>query len=265
MILHRSVRFCINPNQSQAGNNGFNARPGMSGLGRYYEITLSCSGLPDPQTGYLVDIHVLDRAARDQLIPLIAHACETSPSSDPASLMPSLWEQASASLEQSLVSITFSLTPSTTLTMNKQTTTNAVILRQRYEFSASHRLHADSLDAETNRRVFGKCNNPNGHGHNYRVEPAIMLTVGDHLQPSSIDSIVEQTIINQLDHKHLNKDCPAFDQSKGGMMPSVENIARFCFDELSTQIRTLNTNAELIEVTVWETDRTSCTYPAQKP
>ncbi|MCA9303360.1 MAG: 6-carboxytetrahydropterin synthase [Phycisphaerales bacterium] len=262
MILHRTVRFSINPDHNQTGTNGYNARPSMSGLGRYYELTLSCSGNPDPQTGYLVDIHTLDRVARDHLIPVIARVCDTSPEIEPASLMPELWERAKANLAQPLTAITFALTPATTLTMNTDTSTDAVILRQRYEFSASHRLHTDHLDAETNRRVFGKCNNPNGHGHNYRVEPAIMIPIGEHPQPSTIDAAVEETIINQLDHKHLNADCPAFDQALGGVMPSVENIARFCFEQLHPRIRTLTEGATLLGVTVWETDRTSCTYPA---
>jgi len=268
VTLHRSVRFCINPDGSEGGSNGYNARPGMTGLGRYYELTLSCTGSPDPSTGYLVDIHALDRVAREHLIPRIASQCERAPSTDPRTLMPELWRLASAGLEQQLSVLEWKLTPATSMTMNTETTTNAVLIRQRYEFSASHRLHADTLDDETNRRVFGKCNNPNGHGHNYRVEPAFLIplasSAGDHASSGRIDTLVEGCILDELDHKHLNTDCPAFDQSAGGVIPSVENIARYCYEQLQREAGTLAPGARLHSITVWETDRTSCTYPAQR-
>lgn len=264
VTLHREVRFCINPDHSQDGSNGYNARPAMSGLGRYYEITLSCDGKPDPTTGYLVDIHALDRVAREQLIPHIAHICDQAPETDPVSIMPALWKLASQNLEHQLRSIDWALTPATTMTMNSETQTNSVLIRRRYEFSASHRLHAESLDDETNRRIFGKCNNPNGHGHNYRVEPAIQLPITRDcsLSAPAIDDLVEQQILSELDHKHLNIDCAAFDESSGGVMPSVENIARYCYEQLSHGVQSIAPGARLQSVTVWETDRTSCTYPA---
>jgi 6-pyruvoyltetrahydropterin/6-carboxytetrahydropterin synthase len=236
----------------------------MSGLGRYYAITLSCDGKPDPTTGYLVDIHTLDLVVREQLIPHIARTCEQSPQTDPVSIMPALWELASRNLQHPLRSIEWSLTPAASITMNTKTQTNNVLIRMRYEFSASHRLHAESLDDETNRRIFGKCNNPNGHGHNYSVEPAIQIPISEDrgVSAAQIDELVEERILSELDHKHLNIDCPAFDESKGGVMPSVENIARYCYEQLMDDAERIAPGARLQSVTVWETDRTSCTYPA---
>jgi 6-pyruvoyltetrahydropterin/6-carboxytetrahydropterin synthase len=266
VTLHRVVRFVVNSGTSREGSNGFSARPAITGLDRFYEIELSCSGTPDTDTGYLVDIHVIDDLVRNHLVPVIEDACRNEPSTHPASLMPKLWLLASTNLAHPLFSITWSLTPFTKVTMNTQSADNQVILRQRYEFSASHRLHSEKLDPNTNKEVFGKCNNENGHGHNYHVEPCISLPI-DALESgsasfSSIDDIVTETILDELDHKHLNADCEAFNQAKGGVMPSVENIARYCFEQLQDPAARLADGARLIDITVWETDRTSCTYPS---
>ncbi|TLY17256.1 MAG: 6-pyruvoyl tetrahydropterin synthase [Nitrospirae bacterium] len=85
-----------------------------------------------------------------------------------------------------------------------------VTLPRRYQFSAAHRLHSPVLSEEENRKVFGKCNNPNGHGHNYTVEVTIrglvnpetgMVTGLDHL-----DRVVDERVIQRFDHQHLNYD-----------------------------------------------------------
>ena len=85
-----------------------------------------------------------------------------------------------------------------------------VALTRRYQFSAAHRLHSPVLSEEENRKVFGKCNNPNGHGHNYTVEVTIrgpvspetgMVTGLDHL-----DRVVNERVIQRFDHQHLNYD-----------------------------------------------------------
>jgi 6-pyruvoyltetrahydropterin/6-carboxytetrahydropterin synthase len=79
-----------------------------------------------------------------------------------------------------------------------------------YQFSASHRLHAEALTAQANRDTFGKCNNPFGHGHNYRVE----VTVAGPIDPSTgmvinmatLDAVVNEVIVGRFDHKNLNLD-----------------------------------------------------------
>ena len=80
-----------------------------------------------------------------------------------------------------------------------------VYLTRRYRFSAGHRLHNDALSAEENRRVYGKCNNPNGHGHNYLLE----VTVAGAIDPATgmvfdlvaLDGIVAERVLEKLDHK----------------------------------------------------------------
>ena len=85
-------------------------------------------------------------------------------------------------------------------------------LSRRYHFSASHRLHSDTYDAEKNRAVFGKCNNPHGHGHNYTVQ----VTVSGQVDPvtgmvcnlADLDGFARKTMVERFDHTNLNTlDC----------------------------------------------------------
>ena len=97
-------------------------------------------------------------------------------------------------------------------------------LTRRYLFSASHRLHNDQLSDEENRRVYGKCNNPHGHGHNYVVE----VTVAGQVDPATgmvcnlmdLDSFVEREILERFGHEHLNA-LPPFQ----ARVPTTENLA----------------------------------------
>lgn len=84
---------------------------------------------------------------------------------------------------------------------------------RRYRFCAAHRLHADCLSVDENKAAFGKCNNPNGHGHNY----VVFVTVKPGSSPlgsadvSRLDQVVADTIIKRFDHRDLNQD-PLFDR-----------------------------------------------------
>jgi 6-pyruvoyltetrahydropterin/6-carboxytetrahydropterin synthase len=110
-----------------------------------------------------------------------------------------------------------------------------VALTRRYGFSSAHRLHSESLSAEENRKVFGKCNNPHGHGHNYTLE----VTVRGAVHPDTgmvtdldrLDRAVEERVIRRFDHQHLNYD-PAFAQT----VTTGENLARLCWELLEKDI-----------------------------
>ena len=83
-----------------------------------------------------------------------------------------------------------------------------------YEFSASHRLQSDSLSEQENRDLFGKCNYPNGHGHNYVLEVTVAGPVdpitGRVINPDALDEIVNREVVERYDHRHLNLDIPEF-------------------------------------------------------
>lgn len=104
-----------------------------------------------------------------------------------------------------------------------------------YTFCAAHRLHTDQLTEDLNRKIFGKCNNLNGHGHNYTV----LVTVQGELDPrtglitdvDALDRLVKERIVDRFDHQHLNFD-PAFAQ----VTTTGENLARLIWDLLVDQI-----------------------------
>jgi 6-pyruvoyltetrahydropterin/6-carboxytetrahydropterin synthase len=134
---------------------------------------------------------------------------------------------------------------------------DSVVVTQRFEFAASHRLHCAGLPDEENRRIFGKCNNPAGHGHNYRLEVEVACALGPAgLQPERIAAIVNQHAVDRLDHKHLNSDVAEFRDTN----PSVEWIARTCFGWLQGPLA--SAGGTLRRVRLWETEKTSAIYPA---
>lgn len=100
-----------------------------------------------------------------------------------------------------------------------------IYVTRRAEFSASHFYHNPDWTAEENRRVFGKCNNPLGHGHNYTVEVTVAgpvnPTTGMVVDLKEVKALVEQEVLQRMDHKFLNKEVPAF----AGKLPTTENIA----------------------------------------
>jgi len=236
----------------------------MRGLGRYYELTLIVRGEPDPQTGYLINIKELDRVARDRLIPLIEQCCHDAPTAEPAVLIPALLRQGLASLPI-LKALQWALTPTYRVEGSTSDMSKAII-RQQFDFAAAHRLHCPELNDQENRSIFGRCNNPNGHGHNYRVEAAFAIEAGspDPVGLGELEALVDRAVIDRFDHTHLNEDTEEF-ASEAGVNPSVENIARVFFERLREASETaFGGRCSVHEVTVWETDRTSASFPVRE-
>ena len=131
-------------------------------------------------------------------------------------------------------------------------------LSQTFEFSASHRLHNDALSEEENRKTFGKCNNPSGHGHNYRLKVTLKGTPGPNgifIALPAMERIVDQASSIEFDHKNLNVELPEFKN----LLPSVENIAKMIYRTL--QPKFAETTARLANVKVWETFKTAVRIP----
>lgn len=105
-------------------------------------------------------------------------------------------------------------------------------LTRRYRFAASHRLHSAHLTEEENQRVYGKCDNPYGHGHNYAVEVSVSGEVnpatGMIANLADLDGFVEREVIEAFDHRNLNEEVPVF-QSQ---VPSTENLCIEIFSRL---------------------------------
>jgi 6-pyruvoyltetrahydropterin/6-carboxytetrahydropterin synthase len=110
-----------------------------------------------------------------------------------------------------------------------------VSLTRRYRFAASHQLHTPRLSESENQRVYGKCSNPYGHGHNYSVE----VTVSGPIDPATgmianlaqLDPYVETRILEAFDQKYLNEQVPEFAPEKS-LVPTTENLCRVIFQRL---------------------------------
>ncbi|UCC22855.1 MAG: 6-carboxytetrahydropterin synthase, partial [Planctomycetota bacterium] len=106
---------------------------------------------------------------------------------------------------------------------------------------------------ERNFEVFGKCANPSGHGHNYIVEVTVKKPVNEsELCIGDFEKVVDEEFIKVVDHKNLNLDVPHFAKA----IPSVENIAAFAWERMVGRFG----EATLHCVTIWETDKTCCSY-----
>lgn len=128
-------------------------------------------------------------------------------------------------------------------------------LTKTFGFSAAHRLHSADLSDEENQAVFGKCNNPHGHGHNYELE----VTVQGEIDPSTgmimdlgiLMQTVQDEIIERFDHKHLNQDTVEFRT----LNPTGENIVKVIWQLLKPQL-----GAKLTRIGLWETPKNFFEY-----
>lgn len=132
-------------------------------------------------------------------------------------------------------------------------------LTRRYDLAASHRLHSPHLDEAENERIYGKCNNPYGHGHNYVVEVTITGKVdpatGMIANLADLDGYVTREIIEPFDHTYLNKDAEAFRDR----VPTTENFCIEIFERLKRFPR-----ARLVRIRLEETGRNSFEYAGQR-
>ena len=124
-------------------------------------------------------------------------------------------------------------------------------------FEAAHRLHNPAQSDEWNRRVFGKCNNPHGHGHNYVIEAAVTGEVdpetGYLIDMKDLKAVLNQAVVAEVDHRHLNIEVDWLSD----IIPTAENLARKFFERVAPG---LPEGVELASITIHETDRNSATY-----
>lgn len=136
--------------------------------------------------------------------------------------------------------------------------TNKVSVYRKEHFNAAHRLHNRNWDDATNQRIFGKCNNPNYHGHNYElvvkltgdVDPA----TGFVMDVKVLSDLIQEHVTDRFDHKNLNEDCSEFKT----LNPTAENIAIVIYQILEQHI-----DPKLkLTIRLYETERNFVQYPA---
>lgn len=133
---------------------------------------------------------------------------------------------------------------------------STIYLTRKGHFAAAHRLHNPELSDEENLRIYGPCNNPNWHGHNYNLE----VTIAGEPDPRTgmlcnlkdLDRVIRQTIIDQVDHKNLNLEVAFLD----GVTTTVENLVLRFWQVLADQIPA----GRLHEIRLYETERNVAIY-----
>lgn len=130
-------------------------------------------------------------------------------------------------------------------------------ISRREHFNSAHRLHNSNWSDEKNLKVFGKCNNPNYHGHNYELEVKVIGTVNEDtgyvIDTKQLSDLIKGHVLDKFDHKNLNLDVAAFKD----LNPTAENIAMVIFNILRPLIEE---NYEL-KIKLYETRRNFVEFP----
>jgi len=131
-----------------------------------------------------------------------------------------------------------------------------VIVTARLTFSAAHRLNNPKYDAEWNRRIYDKCDNPKGHGHNYVITVSVKGKIdpetGMVIDLKKLKQIVKDRVTERVDHTNLNEDVDFLQ----GVIPTAENLARAFWRELAPAID----EGSLFEIALQETEKNSVVY-----
>jgi 6-pyruvoyltetrahydropterin/6-carboxytetrahydropterin synthase len=259
--LTREIRFGIDVWNDQVVDtkNGHAGRPALTGLGHYFEMQVTLLGELDVRSSYLRNIKEIDDQVRKLAVPMIRGAIVEKTFGGGGVIVHQIFQRLQHAWPgATLHDLKLNLSPFLAWSVQEQDEKIMVKLSQKFEFSAAHRLHNASENAADNIKLFGKCNNPLGHGHNYEVQVTIAGTPdarGVLLPVGQFEQRVEQFAIDAFDHKHLNHEVSEF-TGDAGLNPSVENIAMVIYNRLKPAFG----DVKLDSVTVWETPKTWCEY-----
>ena len=138
-----------------------------------------------------------------------------------------------------------------------QSVSNKVAVFRKEHFNAAHRLNNPAWDDATNKEIFGKCNNPSYHGHNYdlivRVTGVPEEATGYVMDTKKLSDLIKEKVLDKFDHKNLNEDCAEFKN----LNPTAENIVIVIYNLLRPEIK-----PDLdIQLRLYETERNFVEYP----
>ena len=260
--LLRDVRFSINsflPEDSR-GYNSFASEPTGEGLSIFLELTVEVTGPVDPATGFVINVCEIDGNVREFAVPIFAgrikqrfQQAKHIGLSEIVELLRSAQERLADKFGTAKLSeLSLKLNPFRKVVVNSEDS-NMVFFGEKFEFAATHKLWNADFSEQHNMEVFGKCANPTGHGHNYIVEVMLQMpSTRNDFRIIDFERIVDEELIKLLDHKNLNADLELFNKTN----PTVENIAALAWNQLVGKFG----KAKLHRVTVWETDKTYCSY-----
>ncbi len=260
--LIRQVRFSINPFLAEKceGFNSYASKPAGEGLAIFLELSVEIAGEVEPATGFVVNVADIDKNVREFAIPVFAGQIRQDFSrakhiglSILAELLKTAWNILADKFGTAQLSkLSLKLNPFRKMAIDLKDP-EMIYFSEKFEFAAMHKLWNDDFSEQQNLEVFGKCANPAGHGHNYIVEVTIKTPTGkDGFHICDFEKIVDNELIQFLDHKNLNADVSHFSKT----IPTVENITVFAWNKLQGKFP----QAVLHCVTVWETDKTYCSY-----
>ena len=230
--------------------------------GHNYVLTATIAGPIDPSTDFLVDFRDLDGLLREVTAPLdhhrldVEYAALEGREASAEALADTLFAQLAPRVATAIRSATLDsvrLAENDTLWADSSGGADVEVTRA-YGFSAAHRLADPSRSDEENRRIYGKCANPEPHGHDYRFE----VTVRGALDPklgtvtdlSALDAAVGELVVAPFDHRYLNVEVEPFDR----VLPTGERIAERIWQLLAARV------PKLARVVVYETPRSAFTY-----
>ena len=226
----------------------------------FLQLSVELVGNVEPTTGFVVNVADIDSKVSQFVVPIFARRLRTSFERGKsiglfalAELLRSAWGQLADKFGTArLTSLRLKLNPFRDLAIDSKEST-MVYFSEKFDFAAGHKLWNDKFSRERNFEIFGKCANPAGHGHNYVVEVTIEKPAnGGDFCIGDFERIVKEQLIRLLDHKNLNVDVAEFNK----INPTVENIAAFAWNKLVGKFG----RASLHCVTVWETEKTCCSY-----
>jgi len=260
--LARRVRFSINPflPKDSVGFNSFASKPAGEGLSVFFELCVELVGEVEPATGFVTNVTDIDRCVRKFAVPIFAERIREDFRQGKhtslfgiAELLRSAWGRLADKFGLARMSeLSLELNPFRKAAIDSEDF-EMIYFSEKFGFAAMHKLWNEDFSRERNFEVFGKCANPAGHGHNYVVE--VTIKVPEDKKSFSIgdfERIVNDELIKLLDHKNLNADVAEFSKTN----PTVENIASFAWENIVGKFG----KAALHCVTVWETDKTCCSY-----
>lgn len=260
--LARQVRFSINPflPKQEKGSNSFVSEPAGEGLSLFFELTVEVAGDVQPATGFVVNVTEIDKNIRRFAVPLFVERVTRDFRQEKHIGFSAIVEVLQAARSRladkfgtaRLNRLCLKLNPFRTVAVDTKDLDMAYFC-EKFEFAATHKLWNDEFSEQKNLDVFGKCANPTGHGHNYIAEVEISMPAArDDFRVGDFEKIVDNELIKLLDHRNLNTDLEHF----GKTNPTVENIAAFAWNQLVGKFG----KGKLHRVTVWETDKTYCSY-----